>query len=389
MKRLLAILLCCAMILTGCTAPAAKDSSSAASTGTESPSSSAPEQMIEIADEDPNFSELSDPDLLQYIEDDVFASLECELNSDDYIVENVTSSYISKEYLEELSYNSQENIYFGFTLSEIEAQFDGERYIFTLGENGETVVQAFEQYDSSFDQILKNVAIGSGVILICVTVSVISGGVGAPAISTVFAVSAKSGALMGLGSGALGALTAGIVTGIQTGDLEEAVTAAALEGSESFKWGAITGVITDGVGKAIELRQTTASSIPTPSEAESRAFLHYGGDKQKSYIDGVEVPWGTPGSTRPDIVRSVDGHLEAIEVKNYDLSSSSGRSSLYNKLRQQISSRVANLPEGSTQRIVLNTQGRNYSTELVDDVISNIRYTLKDIYPKIPIDIME
>ena len=73
MKRLLAILLCCAMILTGCTAPAAKDSSSAASTGTESPSSSAPEQMIEIADEDPNFSELSDPDLLQYIEDDVFA----------------------------------------------------------------------------------------------------------------------------------------------------------------------------------------------------------------------------------------------------------------------------------------------------------------------------
>ena len=44
-----------------------------------------------------------------------------------------------KEYLDELAFNSQENVYFGYTLSELNAQFQGEKYIFTLGENNETV----------------------------------------------------------------------------------------------------------------------------------------------------------------------------------------------------------------------------------------------------------
>ena len=36
---------------------------------------------------------------------------------------------------------------------------------------------------------------GSGVILVCVTVSVVTGGAGAPAVSMIFAASAKSGAI--------------------------------------------------------------------------------------------------------------------------------------------------------------------------------------------------
>lgn len=57
-----------------------------------------------------------------------------DLDSSDYFVENVQAVYISQEYLDELAFNSQENVYFGYTLSELNAQFQGEKYIFTLGE---------------------------------------------------------------------------------------------------------------------------------------------------------------------------------------------------------------------------------------------------------------
>ena len=63
-----------------------------------------------------NFSGLSDPALLRYVEDCVYATLVEKLDSDSFFVENVSAIYISKEYLDELAYNSQANIYFGYTL---------------------------------------------------------------------------------------------------------------------------------------------------------------------------------------------------------------------------------------------------------------------------------
>ena len=114
--------------------------------------------------------------------------------------------------------------------------------------------------------MLKNVAIGTGVILICVTVSAVSAGVGAPAVSMIFAASAKTGTLMALSSGGLGAISAGVVRGIQTGDFKEAIEAAALAGSEGFKWGAITGVISGGASEAIALKGATLNGL-TMNEA--------------------------------------------------------------------------------------------------------------------------
>ena len=75
-------------------------------------------------------------------------------------------------------------------------------------------------------------------------------------------------------------------------------------------------------------------------------------------------------------------------MKNYNLESSNSRSVLYNELKRQVPSRVKNLPEGSTQRIVLDTRGRGFLDELVESVIARIHETLDDVYPNIPIDIL-
>lgn len=106
---------------------------------------------------------LNDPDLLRYVEDTVYSQVVAYLDNDDYFVENVEAIYISKEYLDELAYNSQENIFFGDTLSQLKEQFQGERFV--LGDDGQTVVHKLAEYDDFFDQVIKNVAIGTGVIL--------------------------------------------------------------------------------------------------------------------------------------------------------------------------------------------------------------------------------
>ena len=207
-----------------------------------------------------DFSGLNDSDLLQYVEEDLYTKISDQLE-EDYYVENVSAVYVSKEYLEELAYNSRSNIFFGYTLDELELAFEGKQYVFTLGDNGETTVKEFEEYDDTFDRVIKNVAIGSGVILICVTISVVTGGVGAPAASMIFAASAKTGAIFALSSGALSGVVTGTVTGIETGDMNEALKAAALAGSESFKWGAITGAVSGGAISALTIKIASSGGL--------------------------------------------------------------------------------------------------------------------------------
>lgn len=213
-------------------------------------------------DAGPHYNALDDTLLLAHIEDLIYTETITALDSEEYFVESVNAVYISKEYLEEVAFNSQSNIYFGYTLDELNALFQGTRYIFTLGENGNTTVQELQEIeDVNTETILKNVAIGTGVILVCVTVSVVSAGVGAPAVSMIFAVSATTAETMALSSAAFGGISAGIVRGIQTGDFNEAIEAAALSGSEGFKWGAITGAVLGGTGEAFLLKEATKNGL--------------------------------------------------------------------------------------------------------------------------------
>ncbi len=342
------------------------------------------------------FDGLNDPTLLGYVEDAMMAEIAASFDSDDYVVEDVSTVYISQEYLDELAFNSQMNIFYGYTLADIDAQFSGMRYIFTLGDNNKTVVQPFEAYDDTYAKVLQNVAIGTGVILICVTVSVVTAGAGAPAVSMIFAAAAKTGATFALSSGVISAAAAGIVTGYQTGDFDQALKAAALSGSEGFKWGAITGAVMGGAQKAISLHKTAASvntgeqaanTVPTWRESEQAITKAYNGKSQCSYLDGKEKPYGTAGATRPDFVYESGGEKVAVEVKNYALDNAQCVSGLKQELHRQVAQRVANLPENFSQEIVLDVRGRNYAQGVVEGVVSDIRECLKDVYPNIPISI--
>ena len=257
MKKILAFILCLVIGLTSCSF--SKTGNNDKDTGTSSNATS----TVNSEDSNVEFSGMDDAALLTYVKDKVYEETINNLDSDKYVVEKVRTTYLSKEYLEETAYNSQSNIYFGYTIKELNDYFQGSRYIFNFGDGDTTTVEKLQKVvDTDSEQILKNVAIGTGVILVCVTVSVVSAGTGAPAaVTAVFAASAKSATALALSSGTFSAVSAGIVRGYQTGDMNEALDAAGLAGSEGFKWGAITGAITGGGEEAFLLKSGTKGGL--------------------------------------------------------------------------------------------------------------------------------
>ena len=296
MKKIVALLLIVSLLACSLTASFAEEA--------QLPAGSVPEA---------GFSGMNDPNLLRYTEDTIYENLVATLDSDEYFVENVSAVYISQEYIDELAFNSQANIYFGYTLQELAEQFQGKKYIFTLGDDGSTIVTEFEEYDDTYDRVLKNVAIGTGVILVCVTVSLVSAGLGAPAVSMIFSVAAQSGTKMALSGGIMGGVAAGIVTGVQTGDMDEALKAAALAGSEGFKWGAISGALAGGASEAIALKGATRSGLTMNEAATIQRESKYPLDviKQFKSMDQYEIcknaglyPVTVNGKT--SLVRAID-----------------------------------------------------------------------------------
>lgn len=284
MKKLIALLSCISMTLVGCSS----NNMSITTTSIEESKESVEMPDEEKGDDTPyeytlEFDSLDDENLMEYTKNKIYSDLVDDLNDTDYFIENVDTTYVSKEYIEELEYNSKANIFFGYTLDEIEKEYNDEQYVFTLGEDGETIVQPFESYDDTYQKVLKNVAIGTGVILVCVTVSTISGGVGAPAVSTVFAMSAKTGTIVALSEGTVSACFTGIIKGIQTGDVEESLKAAALSGSEGFMMGAFTGAVVGGATEAIALKGATLNGLTMNEAADIQKTSKYPLDVIKQF----------------------------------------------------------------------------------------------------------
>lgn len=252
-RHLLVLLLCLALVLQGCAFPNAGQATKGSTEAVEETDASRTIASGDSAD-------------LQAVEDAVYAeAINC--IEPGYFIENVEARYVSQEYLDELAYNSQTNIYFGFTLEELEATYDGGGYIFTVDSDGKTITKAFEEYEPEFDTTVRNLAVGGGVILVCVTVSAVTAG-SAPAVSMVLTVAAKEAATSGAIGGALGAAAGAINTGIQTGDPEEALKSAALLGSEGFKIGAIGGAISGAAGELTGLFGASRNGL-TMNEAAS------------------------------------------------------------------------------------------------------------------------
>ncbi len=379
MKKLICTLLALTLLLCSCgvieTPPNETETSGETEKG-----------AVTLPPEELTFSGMNDPRLLTYLEDTIYSETITALGSEDFVVENVSASYVSKEYLEEVAYNSQANIYFGYSLDELNEQFAGDRYVFTLGEDGQTTVKRLEEIaDTDSETILRNVVVGAGVILICVTATVITAYVAPTQVHLVFAASALTAQKAALEGAAFSAFSAFALRTYQTGDVQEGLQAAALKGSEGFMCGAIVGAASGAAG---QIFLNSAKKIPTPTEAEKHAFNKYGGKMQTSYQNGKEVARGTAGSTRPDLVVDKGTHLEAIEIKRYALDNSNSISNLCSTLKKQVSDRIVHMPENTTQRIVLNVEGRSYSKETIDNAVRAVQDALDNIYPDIPIDVM-
>ncbi|MBE5806725.1 MAG: hypothetical protein E7317_00070 [Clostridiales bacterium] len=186
---------------------------------------------------------VSDPETLQLIQDTLYGEMESAFASDDYAIEDIRAVYISREYLEEVAFNSRANIYFGYTLAEVEEAFGEEKFVFTVGEDGQTTVKAFEAYDDTFDRIVRNLAEGGGVILTFVRIAVKIPGIGSRYLKVMFALGAAGGTLQGFQTAIKVGLFTAAVKGIETGDFDQTMKVSALAASEGFKWGAVAGSV--------------------------------------------------------------------------------------------------------------------------------------------------
>lgn len=258
MKRIIALILALSMVFTGCTQTKIQNKPTKPRENLISDESS---KQVVLKENKPKYKSLSDKNLLAEVEDLVYKETIDAINSEDYVVENVSAVYISKEYLEEVAFNSKSNVYFGYSLAELNEVFKGDSYIFTLGDDGKTKVQKLQSIDDkATETMVRNVAIGTGVILICVTVSAVSAGP-ASVVSAIFAASAKSAQTFAASSAAFGGISAGLVRGIETGDFGESMEAAAMGASEGFKWGAIGGAVTGGAKEAFSPMSRTNSKL--------------------------------------------------------------------------------------------------------------------------------
>lgn len=258
MRRKIALFMSLALLLTACADKAPNRQQEGNPSDTEVTEQTTDEDalpMLPIIDEtkrelkDP-FTENDEEQLLKELENTLYAGLVEKMAGDGYYVENVNAVYISKEYLEELKFNSMTNIYFGYTLSDLDTQFQGKKYVFGPDENGATTVRELVAYPDEFEQdMMKSVAVGVGVIVICVTVStVVTAGAGTvPTMSMIFTSPATEEAIAVIGSGLMTAIATGIATGMQTEDFDEALEAATVAGAQEITWNAIAGFLGEDV----------------------------------------------------------------------------------------------------------------------------------------------
>ncbi|MBW9317260.1 T7SS effector LXG polymorphic toxin [Bacillus subtilis] len=124
-----------------------------------------------------------------------------------------------------------------------------------------------------------------------------------------------------------------------------------------------------GVNKKLNATNPSVPKRPSWRQSEKDVGKDYPDySEQKSFINGKEVPYGKKGSSRPDFYK--DGH--SIEVKNYKITTSSGRSRLVNNVSKQVEKRLTDLPGNTKQTIIIDIRGQSVSEEIMDDLYDKI-----------------
>ena len=259
MKRIIAVILTLSLLLTACSPTTQSSVSQSQEVGT----NIATVKISELEHITPDFIGLDDKELHYYLEDRIYEELITNLHGEDYVVEDVSVKYASKEYLEEVKFNSQSTSYFGYTTEELDDIFEGEKYVFTLSDDNTTIVQELSVIDKSSDEIMmENIVVGSGIILATATLSLVAPTVGLPAaVQVILCASAKGATTMALSTAGIAGTISTITEMITTGDYNESFKSGYLSASEGFKWGAVSGAIFSGSTTAVTLNLGTKGGL--------------------------------------------------------------------------------------------------------------------------------
>ena len=119
------------------------------------------------------------------------------------------------------------------------------------------------------------------------------------------------------------------------------------------------------------VRAATAPTGPRPDWLQSEQDdLKDGGPTRRpqvSFKDQLEVPYGTPGSVRPD---SVEDGIATFEVKNHNMETN--LNGLIRNVADQAIRRAEHLPSQLIQRIVIDIRGQDASDTQRQDTIKRI-----------------
>ena len=250
------------------------------------------------------------------------------------LVEDIAIQTMSQEYYEELEFNSQENIYFGHTESQLLQMFDTAKYSFTVNSNGKTIVGLDSDLftEDYLTKAMKNVAIGSGVIIVCASVSVVLSG-GATTPMAIMIVAGQLTTEAALASAISGVVTAGISKFNGESNekiLENTITSA----SEGFKYAAIfsgaTKVLTS-TGKYISTNiYPKANSFLTQKQAIKEGgtyrelFSKFKGNLKDNKLQIHHVP--ANASSSETVMSRLDGPSILMTEKDHALTASYGNS---------------------------------------------------------------
>ncbi|EMX2731008.1 hypothetical protein AAGQ72_001849 [Campylobacter jejuni] len=128
--------------------------------------------------------------------------------------------------------------------------------------------------------------------------------------------------------------------------------------------------------KDSKIKQISISNIPKkPHWRESEediSKLYHDYEKQKSFLNSKEVPYGTKHSVRPDLYKNGS----SIEIKNYNLDKTYSANNLINIITKQYQQRLQHLPPKTEQIFIIDSRGQNISKEIQEKIKQKIRIKL-------------
>ncbi|EMA6342830.1 WXG100 family type VII secretion target [Bacillus cytotoxicus] len=124
---------------------------------------------------------------------------------------------------------------------------------------------------------------------------------------------------------------------------------------------------------------------PSWRQSEVDALKDYKGYKEQViFKDGEELKKKEKGSSIPDLYSETAKH--AVEVKNYDVSTSAKRTRLAYVIGKQVEARLNNLPEGTKQSVRVDIRGQDIEPDEILDLVQKIKEKTND---KVTIEIKD